>query len=341
MKTDIIIKSFNRPFYLHRCLISIISNVNNYHHIYVLDDGTPEKYLKKIQEMFPQIIIKKSENAKEKSTKIFNNQMVDGYKIPSELWKLTVENASEYVVVIEDDVWFTNSIDLDAVTEEMNILNVHLVKLGWQGNTKYLYNFKETKISENLISQFSNRIFLANENLMNLVLNNKYYLFSIFCRLGIMNNKTVKEYYNYLSIPMGLYRKDFWMYTWKDSKGKAREIDLVKNAVSWVNKNKKNQNLIARLSNESLKTTYISSATGSYRNHKANFDVLKFNKILNEKWYDSLLDPLDNYPLDIRQEYLSSFLNEYSQHSSLSPESYLEWCTEFKNQFRRSGAQVD
>ena len=46
---NIFIKSFNRPYYLDRCLQSIENFVEGDLWVKVLDDGTPEKYLKKIK----------------------------------------------------------------------------------------------------------------------------------------------------------------------------------------------------------------------------------------------------------------------------------------------------
>ena len=40
---DILIKSFNRPFYLDRCLNSIHSFVSGDYRVSILDDGTPAK----------------------------------------------------------------------------------------------------------------------------------------------------------------------------------------------------------------------------------------------------------------------------------------------------------
>ena len=46
---DIYIKSFNRPFLLHRCIASIFTFLQGFDaNIIVLDDGTPQKYLVKI-----------------------------------------------------------------------------------------------------------------------------------------------------------------------------------------------------------------------------------------------------------------------------------------------------
>ncbi|MFV0181058.1 glycosyltransferase [Empedobacter falsenii] len=46
--TTIIIKSFNRPHYLDRCLHSIYLHVKGSFEVKVLDDGTPPLYLEKI-----------------------------------------------------------------------------------------------------------------------------------------------------------------------------------------------------------------------------------------------------------------------------------------------------
>lgn len=340
MKPDVIIKSFNRAFYLQRCLESIECHVSNYGNIYVLDDGTPKKYLDRIKQLFPKIKLLVSNNAKEKAGKIENREKVSGYDIPSDLWKDTVNNSSNYFLMTEDDVWLTKDVDLLEVSKEMQSNDVHLAKLGWQGNTKYTYNFKEFQLEKSLVAQYASELFLSNEWVMKMVLENRFYLFSILCRLGVTDNKTIMEYYNFLSIPMGLYRKDFWLFTWKDSKGRAKEFDLIKNAVVWVYKNRKNKNLISRLNEEVLKTTYISSAIGDYRKHNSKFDMLAFNHILNEQWYNGHLDPMENFPEDFNPDYLASFL-EGNHNPLLSKEGYGEWYTEFKSQFREAGAVVD
>ena len=50
---DVIIKSFNRPYYLERCLHTLYTYVTDLTgDVYVLDDGTPEIYLAKIKMHF-------------------------------------------------------------------------------------------------------------------------------------------------------------------------------------------------------------------------------------------------------------------------------------------------
>lgn len=307
MEIDIIIKSFNRAFYLDKVLFSIEKFVTGINDIIILDDGTPDVFLEKIKEKYPFVKIRKSELHREKAEKISAHQEIDGYKIPSALWIDAVKSATEYVLVIEDDVWFTDFINLSQIAEEMASNDVHLAKIGWQSDERFWKNFEEKPISENLISQSTTKLFTGNRQIMDLVLHNKYKFFSLLCRLGLANNQTINEYYILGSILMGLYRKDFWLYTWQDSDGRVNEKDLLKNSAAWYHQFKKNKSLISRTNKEYLKTTYISSATNSYRKYKAKFDVLAFNSKLNRKWLNDEVDIEENFPNDYSRLYLSSF----------------------------------
>ena len=96
---NIFIKSFNRPFYLDRCLQSIENFVEGDFCVKVLDDGTPETYLSKIKEKHPKIEIIKSENYQNKVAAIAENlqsgKEIDGFTIPTNLWYRAAKNASE------------------------------------------------------------------------------------------------------------------------------------------------------------------------------------------------------------------------------------------------------
>ncbi len=71
--TDIFIKSFNRPYYLDRCLQSTMKYVSGDFRIVVLDDGTPEKYLEKIKSKYPEIEIRVSNQFQFKINSIQDN----------------------------------------------------------------------------------------------------------------------------------------------------------------------------------------------------------------------------------------------------------------------------
>lgn len=73
---DIYIKSFNRAYLLHRTIASIYHYLNGFNgRIVVLDDGTPQRYLDKITELFPNIEIVKSPYYEQKSNDISLNKV--------------------------------------------------------------------------------------------------------------------------------------------------------------------------------------------------------------------------------------------------------------------------
>ena len=80
---DILIKSFNRPYCLDRCIQSIYANVlDTTISIKVLDDGTPSRYLEKLQIKYPKILIYKSSYYNEKSEAIDVNREIESLRIP-------------------------------------------------------------------------------------------------------------------------------------------------------------------------------------------------------------------------------------------------------------------
>lgn len=161
---DIFIKSFNRPFYLDRCLKSIENFVSGNYKITILDDGTPQKYLDKIKQKYSEINILKSKNYSDKNQAIIDNLIsgkeINGFQIPTDLWINAVKNASEYFIMTEEDVWFTNPIDINNLAKKSKQFGISLLKLGWLGNyndDKYI----DIKILDNEISTT-----LPNDNLM-------------------------------------------------------------------------------------------------------------------------------------------------------------------------------
>lgn len=340
---DILIKSLNRSFYLDRCLLSIYKFTKGVENITVVDDGTPKKYLDKIKTNFPNVKIITSSNYEIKSKLLEIGEEINGYIIPVLEWKSIVKKAEKYILVIEDDVWFTDYIDFNIVEKEMNDFDVDLVKLGWQGSTKYSYNFDENNISELLISQNpNNNIFLANSFWMSLVIDNKYKLRSILHRLNKFNNYTIQEYYELFSILMGIYNKKYWEFLWKDITIKVNEKSQMINAVDWRLKNIQNKNSICKTSKEYLKTTYISTATNSYRKYKIQFDINKMNYVLNELWLSGKLDSLNNMPNDYDVSYLEKvILEDEKLKGMIDFNSYKLWINEFKNSVKKYGAIVD
>ncbi len=334
--TTILIKSFNRAFYLERCIKSIQQNVLGNYQIIVLDDGTPEKYLKKVQQNFPEIIIKKSLQYNDKVKAIEENlklgKEINGFKIPTDLWIEAAENASEYFIMTEDDVWFTNKINLDEITDELQQNNIQLLKLGWLGNKNL--SSKHQKISEKINREIP-KLITTTQPFLNWIFQNKYKSYSILKKLNIVKPNAFYDYYALNSIAMGFYNKNYWLAIWQDFNNEVNEKKQLLSAISYYKK-RKHQNFLARFHQEILKTTFSSSATNSYHKYNIDLNINKVNHFLNEEWFSGNLDSMQNFPMDFSDNAIISLLQK-NNFSDLEIENWKLWVKKFKQQYQEIG----
>lgn len=337
---DIFIKSFNRPYYLDRCIVSIKQHIKGKYTIKVLDDGTPQKYLDKISERHPEIIMSKSKNYLAKTKAIEENiktgKEINGFEIPTDLWISEAQKGSEYFIMTEDDVWFTKSINIEETIATIKEKNIHLLKLGWLGNTKDEENLIIENTNQNIQSTQPKSLFLSNKKVMEAFFLNRYKFFTILYKLGVVDNTTRRKYWALNSILMGLYKKEYWLEIWKDMRNKVDEKKQLINASVYYKHHKENKHFISKIREEIMKTTFQSSATNSYHKYGFDFDVNYFNHLMNEAWLNETLDPMQNYPKDFSQEYFEIFFDK-----KIKPKEFQKWINQFKNQYKNNGALVD
>ena len=339
--TDIFIKSFNRPYYLDRCLQSIRRFVSGDYRVVVLDDGTPEKYLEKIKSQFPEIEIRTSEQydfkIKSIQENLENGKQIDGFKIPIPLWKEAVKNGSEYMIMTEDDVWFTAEIDVDKLTNYMKEFEMVLIKLGWISRKKIKSEF--VQLNEELIA-VEPKIFTAPRWFMkDFFFRNKWKMYSLLYKLGIVDNHTKTEYWSMNALLMGMFRKEYWLVVWDTLELKVDEKEQLVNATDWYRKNKQ-KNRFGKLNYEMMKTTFVSSATNSYHKYGDELDINQFNFIMNEAWFNGELDAMNNFPKDISDEVYLKILTEKNAPKA-QPEAWKNWAEMFKEQYRKQEVEVD
>ncbi len=340
----ILIKSFNRPHYLDRCIYSIIKNVSGNYQIKILDDGTPDVYLQKILVKYPQVDLEKSAAYNQKIQAIILNiekgVPINGFHIPTDMWVNNVKKANRYVLVTEDDVWFTEAVNVDELMQQIKEHQMQLLKLGWLGNSKDDTSLNISTLTSLINTTQPKDLFTANNLIMNMFMFNRFKLFSILFKLGLVDNYTKRKYWALNSILMGLYDKEYWLYMWKDSTTQMNEKIQLKNAAVYYHKNKKNPHLVGRTVNEIMKTTFQSSASGSYHEYGINFDANRFNYILNEAWLKGDFDALENYPKDFSDDYIKVFLDK-ENHPLAQFNQWKQWADRFRQQYRNLGAQVD
>ncbi len=335
---DILIKSFNRPYYLDRCITSIYQNVEGNFAITVLDDGTPEKYIKRLQSIYPNVKFIFSDWANEKRDAIKNNLItgspINGFAIPISLWKSEVEKASEYFLLTEDDVWLTETIDLQLLIPVLKNKNIPLLKIGWISNRKIRSEINELTDEIQIIKP---KIFTAPKFIMNALFANRFKIFSLLYRLRLVDNYTKSDYWVLNALLIGIYNKEYWLKLWSNLDKKVDEVGQLKNAVQWYRKNKKKANF-AKFKSLKMKTTFKTSATGSY--HLAgDFDINKFNHLINEAWYNDEFDALNNFPNDISDEEFIKILTKYSDQNFIN--AWKQWVNHFKIQYIRQQVDVD
>ncbi|MDF2552030.1 MAG: hypothetical protein K0R77_1305 [Chryseobacterium sp.] len=337
---DIIIKSFNRPFYLDRCITSIYKNVSGDFKIKVLDDGTPEKHLDKIREKYPEVEILLSDNYENKVKAIEENiasgKSINGFEIPTKFWYENVKNSSEYVIVTEDDVWFTQAVNLNELTKDAQKFDIHLLKLGWLGNENERKDLNLNSISENLESAQPKNLLLMNRKLMTAFFHNQYKFFTILYKLKFVNNLTHLKYWSLNSILMGFYKKEYWLEIWKDMDGKVDEKKQLINASVFYKKHLNNPNFISRLKAEAMKTTFQSSATNSYHEYGFDFDVNQFNYLINEAWLKGDFDAMQNFPKDFSLDYLKNFVS-----AKINIPEFEQWVDKFRSQYENMGCKTE
>lgn len=330
----ILIKSFNRPHYLDRCLQSICQNVSGEYSIKIVDDGTPGKYLDLIQRKFPQIEILFTESYQEKSQQI-ENQIVVKRSIPSQDWYKTVQSSTDYILVIEDDVWFTDKVDFDRVVADMQQHLISLLRLGWNG---FPAQNQIMKVSDQIIDE-QVKVFSLNPYIINLLFANRYKSYSILKKLKIIEPRGFERYYHFISISSGIHRKEYWLKTWENMPNTINEKKQIKNAIAYY-KTHRTQNFITRYHKEIIKTTFKSSATNMGHEYGNRLDVNRFNHILNEAWYNGEFDSMENYPKDFSDNYIKQFLDKAKDAHALY-EDWINWSEKFKQQYRNLGAQVE
>lgn len=337
---DILIKSFNRPFYLDRCISSIYQNVSGNFKIRVLDDGTPKIYLDKIREKHPNVEIHLSENYAKKVKAIAENlesgKSINGFEIPTKFWYNNVKNASEYVIVTEDDVWLTRPINVDELQVQAKKFDINLLKLGWLGNENERKDLNLNSISDDIESAQPKDLLLLNKKLMTAFFHNQYKFFTILYKLKLVNHKTHLKYWSLNSILMGFYKRDYWLDIWKDMDGKVDEKKQLINASLFYRRNKINPNFISRLKTEAMKTTFQSSATNSYHEYGFDFDVNLFNYMINEAWLKGEFKAMENFPKDFSLDYFKSFVSD-----KISISEFEKWAQKFRNQYEEMGCNTN
>jgi hypothetical protein len=333
---DVFIKSFNRPYYLERCLRSIKFHVKGDYNVAVLDDGTPSRYLEKIQQLFPYVSIHRSEAYEEKKAAIVahleGKKAFDQREMPSQFWKAHIESGSNIFLLLEEDAWFTAPIDLEKITDVIERQNLLTVKLFWCKNEHII---KGDKVElENDVQVITPQLPVENYTLGRILLTDKWRLKSILIRAGILDSTFFLPYYALYTVSSCFFQKTYWLKVWDKAGPKVNEGTQLANALYWKSLH---QGGYGKSVTEKVNTSYITSSINPFR--IIDFDFIRFNHQMNEAWVKGELDCMHNFPHDFSAPYLSKFINESS--ANCSRERWNQWIDLFKQQYRKTGCVID
>lgn len=332
---DILIKSFNRPYYLDRCLFSIQKHAkNSFERIVVLDDGTPKQYLDKIQEKYPQAEITKSDLYDKKSL-----NLTESYKgeIPIDFWVESAKKSSDYFLLLEDDFWFTTDLDLVEIEKSIAEDNLVFLKLFWLGNPKLTSkNVIESKSIYNIIKP---KLLTRNPFLYKKIFKTYGFRFNDLMKfLGLYTTERNLAYYHIYSVAGSVFKKDYFVSLWKNNTGKVDEGLQIQNALEYLESNSNSK--IAHSKKEYFQTGFSTAATLTHKKYEGvNLDIFEVNKFLNEAWFNSQFDVVSNLPKDILETEIVQILNNADKTENLTSE-WKKWHNNFKNQYEKLGCKT-
>lgn len=311
---DIYIKSFNRAYLLHRTIASIYHYLNGFDgRIIVLDDGTPQKYLNKIVELFPDIQIVKSPYYEQKSKDISLNKVPEKV-IPADFWRDEVLKGSEYFILLEDDMWFTQPINYKDFSKDVYNLKMDMIKFLWLKNNKL--------ISDNVIqkTKYFNivqpKVLTKNRFLFDAVFRtNKFKLGSVAMRL--FNHKLeLLRYYHLYIVAGGVFSKRYYETVWKTNQNTVDELKQVSQLFKSKFKVK-----VGNTKNETLRTSCKTTATLISKEHlDVTIDIFKVNKLLNNAWLINIVYDVFDFNNNIPTAWIKNVLTSDKMNKSLFEE---------------------
>ncbi|HYG01087.1 MAG TPA: glycosyltransferase [Chryseosolibacter sp.] len=329
---DVFVKSFNRPYYLERCLRSIYWQIKGDFRITILDDGTPSRYLERIRKEFPSIIFKRSDGSEMKSAAIEQHlagqQSYNIKTIPVKLWQRAIDAGSEKFLLLEEDAWLTQPSHINDYQVIMNQHKIAILKLYWSGNPKIVEGSKHVLASD--VEQISPQ-FTAFDQAMTKLVMEQTFLRKILMKFGIISPNDLLPYYTLYTVSSAIFEKNFWLSLWKDASEVVNEHEQLTRALKW--KQNHPEDVFAKSTTQKVNTSYITSSLNPFKS--PSIDFISLNHFLNEAWYAGKVNPMQNYPHDFSLTYLEQFV-PLDLHKI-----WHDWIHVFKRQFTDQGCIIE
>ena len=287
---NIYIKTFNRPFYLERCIKSIKFNVKEFDKIIILEDGTLSKYQDKLLVKYPDIVIRKS-NADDEKFNLLKEERFDEiekrYIQPWQFWVNEIsKEKSDYFFLLEDDTWVVRQLNLGNIENNMAFHNGVILQTWWAPNAGEILPYSKYKFPDGNVLQYFHP-----------------------------DIKQISSLYQIWLLCMAVYEKNYYLNNSRNLKRTWDEHTQLLQAIEFMMKNPD-----ATFSKTQEKAVYQGWATPG-RATPEYYDMgLRFHlymECLNEAWYRDELDVMEGYPFDFPYEYILAFLEKYLSEKSV------------------------
>ncbi|HEX8327815.1 MAG TPA: hypothetical protein VF629_09760 [Hymenobacter sp.] len=335
---DIVIKSFNRPYYLERCLRSIYRFVEGEFTIRVLDDGTPPEYLLHLRTLFPEVRIHTSPLYEAKvaalASHVAGERTFDQRIIPTSFWLQHVTSCSPVFLLLEDDIWLTGPLPLAEIEQDMNTHGLDLVKISWLGNPSVIMGEKKPVGSQ--LEEIEPAIPLASE----LLVLDRFKVRSLLQSLGVLrfmrgDFQRQLPLYTLYGVASAFFTKAYWMHLWAGEQAFVDEVQQLQKAGQWY---KQQRGRYAKSRVELTKTSFITSVSNMYKG--VEFDIFAFNHHLNQAWLHGRLDAMENFPKDFSESYLGDILTA-TRDPRVRVVEWQKWIHLFKAKYLSFGCEVE
>jgi hypothetical protein len=338
----ILIKSFKRPYLLEFTIQSILKNISGHYSIIILDDGTALDYLKKIKAKYPVVQIKKSRYYKIKSQSdvaVYDEK--GSIILPHQDWCEVVEKyADDYFLILEDDQFITDHIDLNRIEEFCKRNQCMFLSLNI-GNKRFTIGTNFNQMGIHLYNSHS-LLFLAIKFLYStsslLLIRTIRKIFSFFVKeSAILNFKKDKlPLYSLYNVSGCIFNKKYYLACNSGANDRVDEDSQLRNAVRYnLMRGMKLNYGISR--KQLVKTSFSSSVISDGRGFK--FDLMLFNDCLNRRWFDDNLSYFNNINWEINTAIVEDILVK-EDNEKLSKHVWNEFVNDFKNTYRNLGFDI-
>jgi glycosyltransferase involved in cell wall biosynthesis len=312
---NIYIKTFNRPFYLERCLRSLKAHAHKRGEIRVMDDGTLERYRARLTELHPDVVFLRS-NADDDKFALLKQQRFEEirqrYDDPAAFWVRTARaEPDSHFMVMEDDTWLVEDLDLAQIDTIVKRTDAAMLRLHWHmlttGRERIYY---QEPLGPDLTVDFFMPEFRIDK---------------------ATNSINVFDLFMLWQSSMAIYRRDFYIHCQDKVDHYMNEHWQVKRAAEFfMAAPKDSRPRFAKTSRAVVHQGWIVPARSEPTYYQEGLVQHVYMECLNEAWYAGRLDVAQSLPLDFSEAYIVELFRRDLDEAAAA--QWLKWRDDYVKQ---------